>query len=208
LNGLEFCIQTYGYKKSWVAEQVGTKNPNLSAWFSTGKKGSRPIPEDKLNKICEVFPNIPRKYFTKELTEWERLDILEIYLRETDVADEYEDFTYHNGEKVKVTQKIYQNQAEVQEIQQQKNHLKFIERVERLTGDMDIEGLNKKMMTDFMDILESGNERFLAVLQMTLLNLSPKVWGIHPAYSALRSQKQMYIEFEKLLEKFKVFDEE
>lgn len=72
--GLEYVLQVYNMKTVRLAELLGIQNPNIFAWF----KRKRPIPQKRLDQLCEIFPEIPREYFQKELTESEKLDIKKI----------------------------------------------------------------------------------------------------------------------------------
>ncbi|GIP33046.1 hypothetical protein [Paenibacillus sp. J2TS4] len=204
--GIDYILEVYGVTKSYIAKKFGVPAPNVTGWA----KKDRPIPQDKLEELYKMFPSIPRDYFTKELSRWEILDIQEIYLRETDVVDEYEiPHKEEDGRILVISQQSYQNEQSVLEIQAQKDHIKFIERIENLIEeDTGIRGINKEMLKDLIDILETGDKKSIAIMQMILLHLNTKRkwWGEHPAYRALKEQKEMYADFKQFLDKYGVIN--
>lgn len=68
--GLEYIRKLYGDTTSSLADKLGISNVNISHW-ETQKK---PIPEKRLEELSKIY-DIPKKFFSKELTKLEELKI-------------------------------------------------------------------------------------------------------------------------------------
>jgi Helix-turn-helix. len=85
--GLEYLCNLYDMQQTELAEKVGVSKQIVNIWM----KKTRPIPKKYYDKLSEIFKGIDSKYFSKELTE---LDKLEIQMQKLDsewVCEEYED---------------------------------------------------------------------------------------------------------------------
>ncbi|MDA3129620.1 helix-turn-helix domain-containing protein [Aliibacillus thermotolerans] len=68
--GLEYILDLYGMQHRELAEKLGIKKQNINLWI----KGKQKIPKKHLPILEEIF-GIEATYFTKELTELEKLEI-------------------------------------------------------------------------------------------------------------------------------------
>ncbi|MBY6835999.1 helix-turn-helix domain-containing protein [Clostridium botulinum] len=88
--GLEFLCKLYNMQQTELAEKVGVSKQIVNIWM----KKTRPIPKKYYDKLSEIFGGLDSKYFSKELTE---LDKLEIQMNKLDnewIAEEYEEEAY------------------------------------------------------------------------------------------------------------------
>lgn len=70
LNGLEYILSLYQVQHIELAERLGIKKQNINLWI----KGKQNIPKKYLPVLEELF-GINRSYFTKELTDIDKLEI-------------------------------------------------------------------------------------------------------------------------------------
>lgn len=70
LNGLEYILSLYQVQHIALAERLGIKKQNINLWI----KGKQNIPKKYLPVLEELF-GINRSYFTKELTDIDKLEI-------------------------------------------------------------------------------------------------------------------------------------
>lgn len=70
LNGLEYILSLYQVQHVELAEKLGIKKQNINLWI----KGKQNIPKKYLPVLEELF-GINRSYFTKELTDIDKLEI-------------------------------------------------------------------------------------------------------------------------------------
>lgn len=70
LNGLEYILSLYQVQHVELAERLGIKKQNINLWI----KGKQNIPKKYLPVLEELF-GINRSYFTKELTDIDKLEI-------------------------------------------------------------------------------------------------------------------------------------
>lgn len=70
LNGLEYILSLYQVQHIALAEKLGIKKQNINLWI----KGKQNIPKKYLPVLEELF-GINRSYFTKELTDIDKLEI-------------------------------------------------------------------------------------------------------------------------------------
>lgn len=70
LNGLEYILSLYQVQHIELAEKLGIKKQNINLWI----KGKQNIPKKYLPVLEELF-GINRSYFTKELTDIDKLEI-------------------------------------------------------------------------------------------------------------------------------------
>jgi len=88
--GLEFLCELYDMQQTELAEKVGVSKQIVNIWM----KKTRPIPKKYYDKLSEIFGGLDSKYFDKELTA---LDKLEIQMNKLDsewIAEEYEEEAY------------------------------------------------------------------------------------------------------------------
>lgn len=88
--GLEFLCELYDMQQTELAEKVGVSKQIVNIWM----KKTRPIPKKYYDKLSEIFGGLDSKYFDKELTT---LDKLEIQMNKLDsewIAEEYEEEAY------------------------------------------------------------------------------------------------------------------
>lgn len=85
--GLEFLCNLYNMQQTELAEKLGMSKQIVNIWI----KKTRPIPKKYYGKLSEIFAGLDAKYFSKELTE---LDKLEIQMHKLDsewIEEEYEE---------------------------------------------------------------------------------------------------------------------
>jgi len=70
LIGLEYILDLYGMQHIELAEKLGIKKQNINLWI----KGKQNISKRHLPTLENIF-GIEAKYFSKELTELEKLEI-------------------------------------------------------------------------------------------------------------------------------------
>lgn len=70
LNGLEYILSLYQVQHVELAERLGIKKQNINLWI----KGKQNIPKKYLPVLEGLF-GINRSYFTKELTDIDKLEI-------------------------------------------------------------------------------------------------------------------------------------
>lgn len=70
LNGLEYILSLYQVQHVELAEKLGIKKQNINLWI----KGKQNIPKKYLPVLEGLF-GINRSYFTKELTDIDKLEI-------------------------------------------------------------------------------------------------------------------------------------
>lgn len=68
--GLEYIRTTFEDTTVTLANKLGISNVNISQW----ENGKKPIPEKRLEELHSLY-NIPKEYFTKELTPLEQLKV-------------------------------------------------------------------------------------------------------------------------------------
>jgi plasmid maintenance system antidote protein VapI len=74
--GLEFISNLYYIKHTDLAKELGIKRQNINLWI----KGKGKIPQKYIVIFVEKF-NIPEEYFQKELTNKDKINILELYIQ-------------------------------------------------------------------------------------------------------------------------------
>lgn len=74
--GLEFLINIYGLKNKDIANTLGISPVTVHDWI----KGKRKIPLARIEELSNIFENIPKEYFQKELTKEDELKIQRIKL--------------------------------------------------------------------------------------------------------------------------------
>lgn len=70
LIGLEYILGLYNMQQLELAEQLGIKKQNINLWI----KGKQNIPKKYLPTLEKLF-HVDRSYFSKELSEIEKLEI-------------------------------------------------------------------------------------------------------------------------------------
>ncbi|WKB36033.1 YdaS family helix-turn-helix protein [Terrilactibacillus sp. S3-3] len=68
--GLEYILGLYNMQQLELAEQLGIKKQNINLWI----KGKQNIPKKYLPTLEKLF-HVDRSYFSKELSEIEKLEI-------------------------------------------------------------------------------------------------------------------------------------
>lgn len=70
MNGLEYILNLYQMQHVELARRLGIKKQNINLWI----KGKQKIPKKHLPVLEEIF-RLDATYFTKELTEVDKLEI-------------------------------------------------------------------------------------------------------------------------------------
>jgi len=50
MNNIKQVIKDSGYRKNWIAEQIGVKPSHISMWISSERKPSK----ERIRKLCKV----------------------------------------------------------------------------------------------------------------------------------------------------------
>lgn len=70
MNGLEYILELYGMQQIELAEKLGIRKQNINLWI----KGKQNISKRHLPSLEKLF-GVEAKYFSKVLTELEKLEI-------------------------------------------------------------------------------------------------------------------------------------
>lgn len=87
MKGLEYICDLYNMQQKDLAEKLDVSKQVVSGWI----RGIRPIPQKYFDKLSEIFGGLDSKYFSKELTELEKLEIQMNKLDSEWIAEEYEE---------------------------------------------------------------------------------------------------------------------
>lgn len=88
--GLEYLCNLYDMQQTELAEKVGVSKQIVNIWM----KKTRPIPKKYYDKLSELFGGIDSRYFSKELTELDKLEIQMHKLNNEWISEEYEEEIY------------------------------------------------------------------------------------------------------------------
>ncbi|WP_294153955.1 helix-turn-helix transcriptional regulator [uncultured Clostridium sp.] len=84
--GLEYIVNLYNYQFKDIAEQLGVSKQVVNGWIKERYK----ISSKHLPKLATIF-NVPEKYFQKELTELEKLEIQNLKISNEVIKHEIKD---------------------------------------------------------------------------------------------------------------------
>lgn len=147
--GLEYILSLYNIKHLELAETLGIKKQNINMWV----KGKQNIPKKYLPVLEELF-DINREYFTKELSEVEKLEIQKEKLKKDikPIVKQYE-MEYSIGEINDLVKKPIYNKEEMNSIERSIEKAKL---VERFKNAIDITDQNPfmKNYTMIIELLE------------------------------------------------------
>ncbi len=90
MKGLEYACELYNMQQKELAEKLGVSKQIISGWI----RDIRPIPKKYYEKLSEVFGGLDLKYFDKELTASDKLEIQMNKLDGEWIAEEYEEEAY------------------------------------------------------------------------------------------------------------------
>jgi hypothetical protein len=206
--GLEYIIQTYHKSSSGVANKIGVSRQTMNDWIKQRKK----IPQTRLEDLQGMFPKMPKEYFSKILLQSEELEIQEIYLRETDVWDEYNDFHIdEDGKEHFFTTQVSQNEGLIRQIQNKQEKAKMLERFrEIIEGEPYLEHRNTKILERLFNIMETNDKKLINGLMMTIyfLDYVSDDWGFgdDPKFGASDNEEEMYEEFAALFKKYNIIE--
>ncbi|MFI2856843.1 helix-turn-helix domain-containing protein [Paenibacillus sp. JSM ZJ436] len=68
--GLDYILSTYNMTRAELAKRMGINRANISMYIRSSQ-----IPEKRLEQIVDIFPNVSKEYFTKELGENDKFNI-------------------------------------------------------------------------------------------------------------------------------------
>lgn len=113
MNGLEYVLGLYNMQHIELAEKLGIKKQNINMWI----KGKQNIPKKYLPVLEETF-KINREYFSKDLTEIDKLEIQKEKLKHEiePVINNYEE-RFSIGEENDIIQKPIYNKEEINTIE-------------------------------------------------------------------------------------------
>lgn len=113
MNGLEYILGLYNIQHIELAEKLGIKKQNINMWI----KGKQNIPKKYLPVLEETF-KINREYFSKDLTEIDKLEIQKEKLKHEiePVINNYEE-EFSIGEENDIIKKPIYNKEEINTIE-------------------------------------------------------------------------------------------
>lgn len=113
MNGLEYILGLYNIQHIELAEKLGIKKQNINMWI----KGKQNIPKKYLPVLEETF-KINREYFSKDLTEIDKLEIQKEKLKHEiePVINNYEE-EFSIGEENDIIKKTIYNKEEINTIE-------------------------------------------------------------------------------------------
>jgi len=123
LIGLEYILHLYDVKHIELAELLGIKKQNINLWI----KGKQGIPKKYLPILEERF-RINHEYFTKELSEIEKLEIQSVKLKDElkpVIERHHEEFAL--GEENKMVKKAIYDQEPVNRIERDIEKAKLVD---------------------------------------------------------------------------------
>lgn len=71
--GLEYILKIYNKTQQKLADELGIKRQNIDAWI----RDIRPIPKKYYEQLGEIFVGIDSKYFSKKLSDYEMIKLLD-----------------------------------------------------------------------------------------------------------------------------------
>lgn len=134
LNGLEYILSLYQVQHIALAEKLGIKKQNINLWI----KGKQNIPKKHLPVLEELF-GISRSYFTKELTDIDKLEIQKEKLKqdlEPIVERQKEEFRVDEGSDYLVKVPVY-DKEELNTIERSIEKAKLVERFKQVIDIID-----------------------------------------------------------------------
>lgn len=149
MNGLEYVLGLYNMQHVELAEKLGIKKQNINMWI----KGKQNIPKKYLPVLEETF-KISREYFSKDLTEIDKLEIQKEKLKHEiePVINNYEE-RFSIGEVNDIIQKPIYNKEEIntieRNIEKAKLTQKFKEALDIVDNNPHMESY--KLMVELME---------------------------------------------------------
>lgn len=149
MNGLEYVLGLYNMQHVELAEKLGIKKQNINMWI----KGKQNIPKKYLPVLEETF-KINREYFSKDITEIDKLEIQKEKLKHEiePVINNYEE-RFSIGEVNDIIQKPIYNKEEIntieRNIEKAKLTQKFKEALDIVDNNPHMESY--KLLVELMD---------------------------------------------------------
>lgn len=134
LNGLEYILSLYQVQHIELAEKLGIKKQNINLWI----KGKQNIPKKYL-PVLEALFGINRSYFTKELTDIDKLEIQKEKLKQDlkpIVERQKEEFRVNEGSDYLVKVPVY-DKEELNTIERAIEKAKLVERFKQVIDIID-----------------------------------------------------------------------
>lgn len=134
LNGLEYILSLYQVQHIELAEKLGIKKQNINLWI----KGKQNIPKKYLPVLEGLF-GINRSYFTKELTDIDKLEIQKEKLKQDlkpIVERQKEEFRVDEESDYLVKVPVY-DKEELNTIERAIEKAKLVERFKQVIDNID-----------------------------------------------------------------------
>lgn len=134
LNGLEYILSLYQVQHIALAEKLGIKKQNINLWI----KGKQNIPKKYLPVLEGLF-GINRSYFTKELTDIDKLEIQKEKLKQDlkpIIEKEKEEFRIDEQSDYLVKVPVY-DKEELNTIERAIEKAKLVERFKQVIDIID-----------------------------------------------------------------------
>ncbi|WP_368993651.1 transcriptional regulator [Caldifermentibacillus hisashii] len=134
MNGLEYILSLYQVQHIALAEKLGIKKQNINLWI----KGKQNIPKKYLPVLEGLF-GINRSYFTKELTDIDKLEIQKEKLKQDlkpIIEKEKEEFRIDEQSDYLVKVPVY-DKEELNTIERAIEKAKLVERFKQVIDIID-----------------------------------------------------------------------
>ncbi|OBY76630.1 hypothetical protein BBG47_26020 [Paenibacillus sp. KS1] len=180
--GLQFISDTWQMEYKTVAEKVGVSKQTFQDWI----KGRRKIPQQRLERLSDLFGVKEFDLFQKELTESEKIDIQIQYFRRMDVFDEVKVSRIdENGEEFTTSEVISQNKGIIDYLEESKE-TKLIDSIRKAINE-DEYGGNSEVFQDVVKLLCQGKQEaeMMKALVYHLAQRNSMFGGYKPKYKQL-----------------------
>ncbi|MGG3940958.1 helix-turn-helix transcriptional regulator [Peribacillus psychrosaccharolyticus] len=208
MNGLELLVETAGINFKDVAEYLGISPKTVNDWV----KGRSEIPKKHWKRLADGYGIDIELIKKKDLSNEDNLKMRLMYYQFTNEPIKTDDFVYNSNEEV--IQMIQDELEIVEKIESQKNRLDATFREywtshKQTKEDSLDNGSYSRMIAQFVDVLESGEQSKLEGLKhviyflSNLYSIEEDRWEeINPFLNGV-SEREFYRELNALLKKYK-----
>lgn len=160
--GLEYIRKLYDDTTITLAEKLGVTNAVISQW----ENGKKPIPDKRLDELSALY-NVPKDYFSRELTKLEQLRIAHDNLlnkyNETIQVDEIPNYD-NSGNLIGYSTEMNYDKGIGMSIQMIENDIEIEKTIQKVrdiicTGKMEE---NIGLINKFVSLMKSNTSVFLA----------------------------------------------
>lgn len=180
--GVQFITDTWQMEYKTVAEKVGVSKQTFQDWI----KGRRKIPQQRLERLSELFGIKDLELFQKELTESEKIEIQILFFQRTDATNEIEvPHIDDNGDEYIVMESVSQNKAIIDYLGESKE-TKLMDSVRSAISE-DEYGDHAEVIQDIVKLLNQGKQEaeMMKALVYHLAHRNSMFGGYKPKYKHL-----------------------